>query len=137
MKTVIALASIVALLIGVGLYQLYQNARVTEELRSSPDGERARRVMLITLPSGKTLPVNYLRDGGFVYAGADFPWWRELRGAGAPVTVLVRGETLRGHARAIEDDPEWRASVFARLRPTAPAWTGTLVAVELDATPAR
>jgi len=137
MKIAIALACIGVIAIGFVLYSQRQNVRVTQELRDSPDGERAHKVMLITLPSGKTLPVNYLRDPGFVYAGADFPWWRELRGSGAPVTLLVRGETLRGHARAIEDDPERRASVFARLRPTALSWAGTLVAVELEETTAR
>ena len=40
----------------------------------------ARKVMLITLPSGRTLPVNYLRDGDTVYAGADGRWWRDVFG---------------------------------------------------------
>ena len=132
MKTLVVLACVAALAVGFVVYNQRQNSRVTQELRDSPQGERARKVMLITLPSGKTLPVNYLRDGGFVYAGADFPWWRELRGAGSPVTLFVKGETLRGHGRAIEDDPERRAAVFARLRPTAISWAGTLVAVELE-----
>ena len=107
------------------------NPRVVEELRTRPDGERARKVMLRTLPSGKAIPVNYLRDGDTVYAGADFPWWRELRGAGGPVEVLVRGETRAGRGRAVEDDPALRASVFERLRPSAPSWTGVLVEIVL------
>ncbi len=90
------------------------------------------KVMPLTLPSGKEIPVNYLRDGGTVYAAADFPWWRELRGDGGRGRVLVRGETLEGHMRAVEDDPELRTSVFERLRPTAPSWTGTLVVIDLD-----
>ena len=111
------------------------NSRVERELREQPDGERARKVMLITLPSGKSIPVNYLREGQTVYAGADFPWWRELRGKGDRVEVLIRGETLSGHARAIEDDPARRASVFERLRPTALKWAGTLVVIELEGAP--
>lgn len=87
--------------------------------------------MLLTLPSGKETPVNYLREGDTVYAAADFPWWRELRGGGGPGSVLIRGETLHGHIRAVEDDPDLRTSVFERLRPTAPAWAGTLVVIEL------
>src|SRR5215468_11198869 len=75
------------------------NPRVARELRENPDGARARKVMLITLPSGRTIPVNYLREGDTVYAGADGGWWRELRGAGARVELLIRGETLAGHAR--------------------------------------
>ena len=129
----VALAVVLVLVVGNSLvYAWWINPRVVRELREEPDGERARKVMLLTLPSGKAVPVNYLRDGRTVYAAADFPWWRELRGGGGPGSVLVRGETLRGHVRAVEDDPELRASVFARLRPTAPSWTGTLIVVEVD-----
>ena len=108
------------------------NPAVERELRGNPDGERARMVMLITLPSGRTLPVNYLREGDTVYAGADGRWWRELRGPGAAVELLLRGEILVGHARAIEDDPKHRAAVFDRLRPTAPKFFGTLVQIDLE-----
>ena len=100
-------------------------------MREQPNGERARKVMLIKLPSGRTIPVNYLREGDVVYAGADGRWWHELRGDGATVELFVRGETLSGRARAIEDDPDHRAAVFSRLRPTAPKFTGTLVQVDL------
>jgi hypothetical protein len=88
--------------------------------------------MLITLPSGRSLPVNYLREGGMVYAGADGRWWKELVGEGASVTVLVRGETLAGHGRAIRDDPAYTKRIFAKLRPTAIPGTGTLVEIHLD-----
>jgi hypothetical protein len=130
-----ALISVVVLIILAAGYLAYAaliaNPRVERELRKEPDGERARKVMLITLPSGKTIPVNYLREGDVVYAGADGRWWRELRGDGARVELLVRGETLTGRARAIEDDPDHRADVFSRLRPTAPKFTGTLVQIDL------
>jgi hypothetical protein len=56
---------------------------------------------------------------------------RELRGAGANVRLLIAGESLEGHARAIEDDPELRVAVFDRLRPTAPKLFGTLVHIDL------
>ncbi len=132
----IALGFTAAVLILIASYLGYAvfvaNPRVEQELREQPDGERAQKVMLLTLPSGRTIPVNYLRDGAAVYAGADGRWWRELRGEGARVVLLVRGETLAGHARAIEDDPRLRAAVFRRLRPTAPEFTGTLVRVEVD-----
>ena len=114
-------------------YSLWLNPRVAHELESEPDGERARKVMLISLPSGREIPVNYLREGDTVYAGADGRWWRELRGDGARGSVLIRGEKLQGHMRAVEDDPALRSSVFARLRPTAPDMFGTLVVIELDA----
>jgi len=76
--------------------------------------------------------VNFLREGNVVYAGADGRWWHELRGAGGRVQLLVRGETLTGIGRAIEDQPAHRADVFGRLRPTAPKFTGTLVQIDLD-----
>ena len=129
----IALVCIVALfVVSACVYSWWVNPRVAQELREDPQGERAQKVMLLTLPSGKELPVNYLRDGDTVYAAADFPWWRELRGGGGRGSVLIQGETLEGHVRAVEDDPELRDSVFARLRPTAPKWAGTLVVVDLD-----
>jgi hypothetical protein len=131
----LALISIGVLIILAAGYLAYAaliaNPRVERELREQPNGERARKVMLITLPSGRTIPVNYLREGEVVYAGADGRWWHELRGEGARVELLVRGETLVGRARAIEDDPDHRADVFSRLRPKAPKFTGTLVQIDL------
>jgi hypothetical protein len=128
--------AVVALCVLVAAYVVYvvhvANPRVERELRDHPDGERARKVMLIKLPSGRTLPVNYIREGERVYAGADGRWWRELRGKGAPVELLVRGESLVGHARAIEDEPEHRSAVFDRLRPSAPKLFGTLVQIDLS-----
>ncbi len=130
----IVVLCLAALGVALSLGSRVLNAGVARELREDPDGERARKVMLLTLPSGKRIPVNYLREGQTVYAGADFPWWRELRDAGAAVTVWIRGDTLQGHGRAVEDDAERRATVFAKLRPTAPSFTGTLQRVELEAT---
>jgi len=130
-----------ALIVLVGVYVFYvltiANPRVAAELRNAPAGERAGKVMLLTLPSGKTLPVNYLREGDVVYAGADGPWWREIRGDGASVTLLVMGETLQGRATAVEDDPTRTHDVFSRLRPSAPSWlpdwaNGVLVQIELE-----
>lgn len=129
----IALAGVAALFVGSACaYSWWVNPRVARELREDPQGQRAQKVMLLTLPSGKQLPVNYLREDGTVYAAADFPWWRELRGGGGRGSVLIRGETLHGHVRCVEDDPELRESVFARLRPSAPLWAGTLVVIELE-----
>ena len=126
---------IVALLLFVAGYAGYMtfvaNPGVERELRENPDGERARRVMLITLPSGQTLPVNYIREGDTVFAAADGRWWRQLSGKGARVELLVRGEALVGQGRAIEDDPDHRSAVFNRLRPTAPKVFGTLIQIDL------
>ena len=124
------------LLVGVQLYfEHVANPRVTRELRDDPDGERARRVMLLTLPSGREIPVNYLREGDVVYAAADGRWWRELSRAGGTVEVLVRGERRHGHGRAVVDDPARTAEVFRRLRPDAIEGFGTLVEIALEPHP--
>ena len=131
----LAIGLLALIAIGAGtrcVYSWWANPKVIRELREDPGGERAKKVMLLTLPSGKLLPVNYLRDGNRVYAAADFPWWREIPEEGGLGTVLVQGETLNGTIRAVLDDPKLRASVFERLRPTAPGWAGTLIVIELD-----
>jgi len=110
------------------------NPRVARELVENPDGERAQKVMLLRLPGGREIPVNYLREGDRVYAGADGGWWEELTGEGVPVAVLVRGEWLSGSARAVLDDPTHTADVFERLRPNAIEGFGTLVEIRLEAT---
>ncbi len=133
------LIAMVVLPVLVGCYAVYMNQvanpGVERELRENPDGERAGKVMLISLPSGRTLPVNYLRERDTVYAAADGRWWRELRGEGALVELLVRGETLAGQGRAIEDDPDHRAAIFDRLRPRAPKLFGTLVQIDIAPRP--
>ena len=126
----LALALLFVLLV-VG-FRLIYNPMIVRELRNQPDGDRAQKVMLIKLPSGKEIPVNYLRDPGVVYAASDSTWWRELSGEGAPVSLWIQGEELEGFARAIEDQPEHRQEVFRRLRPTAPKWMGVLVEIRLD-----
>lgn len=111
------------------------NPRVADELRTQPDGSRGAKAMLLTLPSGRELPVNYLREDATVYVGADGPWWRELRDDSA-VGLLIRGERFEGRSRVVLDDPELTRAVFERLRPTAPAWlpdwlNGKLIVIEL------
>jgi hypothetical protein len=108
------------------------NPGVAQELIDEPQGERARKVMLLTLPSGREIPVNYLREEKRVYAGADGRWWKELEGEAVAVTILVQGETLEGRARAVRDDPTYRKDVFSRLRPTALPGFGTLIEILLD-----
>ena len=136
--TLIALIGLALAALSTG-YWLYVerigNPRVARELIDHPDGERAGKVMLITLPSGRRLPVNYLRQGDRVYAGADGTWWKELVGSGVPVTILVRGESLRGRARAVTDDPAYTERIFATLRPKAIKGFGTLVEIRLDDAP--
>lgn len=110
----------------------FGNPGVERELVLDPDGARARKVMLLKLPSGRQIPVNYLREDGRIYAGADGRWWKELADGPRPVALLVRGERLSGRARAVLDDPAYRKEIFARLRPTAIPGFGTLVEIRLD-----
>ncbi len=119
------------------LFGLIANPRVVEELRTDPQGERAGIVMLLTLPDGRVLPVNYRREGNQVFAGADGRWWRALRDGDVPVTVTIRGETLPGRARVVFDDPDYKRDVFARLRPNVPKWLpawldAQLVVIDLE-----
>jgi hypothetical protein len=108
------------------------NPEVVKELIDNPQGEKALKVMLLTLPSGREIPVNYLREDGRVYAGADGRWWKELDGERVAVTLLVQGEKLHGRALAIRDAPAYTRDVFSRLRPTAIPGFGTLIEILLD-----
>lgn len=116
---------------------LIGNPRVVRELQNDPQGERSGIVMLLGLPNGRTLPVNYRREGNQVFVGADGPWWRDVREGNAPVTVTIRGEMLSGRARVVFDDPDYKRSVFERLRPDVPGWLPAwmdahLVVIDLD-----
>ena len=116
---------------------LLGNPRVVREIQNDPQGKRAGIVMLLGLPNGRTLPVNYRREGSQVFVGADGPWWRAVRDGNAPVTVTIRGETMMGHARVVFDDPGYKRSVFERLRPDVPGWLPAwmdahLVVIDLD-----
>ena len=125
-------------LAGVLAYvNLIGNPRVVRDLTANPQGERAGLVMLLRLPGGRVLPVNYRREGNLVFVGADGPWWRALGRGSAPVTVTIRGETLSGRARVVFDDPDYKRAVFERLRPDVPRWLPAwldahLVVIELD-----
>ena len=116
---------------------LLGNPRVVREIQNDPQGKRAGIVMLLGLPNGRTLPVNYRREGSQVFVGADGPWWRAVRDGNVPVTVTIRGETLTGRARVVFDDPDYKRSVFERLRPDVPQWLPAwmdahLVVIDLD-----
>ena len=114
-----------------------RNAAVVDDIKSNPDGDRAKRAMLLYLEDGRMYPVNYLREDGLVFVGIDGLWWREFEGHGAPVKLLIRGQKHHGHANTVLDDPAYKEAVFARLRPTAPEWlpdwlNGKLVVIQLE-----
>jgi hypothetical protein len=134
----VLIALVVVAFIGMRTYvAVSMNAKVANELRGDPTGERAARVMLLTLPDGRELPVNYLREGGHVFAGADGRWWRACRDGNVPVKLVIRNERLTGRARVVLDDPEYTRDVFERLRPDVPAWLPSwldayLVVIDID-----
>jgi hypothetical protein len=118
-------------------FAIVANGKVTQELRADPQGERAALAMLLTFPDGRMFPVNYLREGNLVFAGADGRWWREFREGNVPVTVEIRGEVFSGKASVVLDDPHYTRDVFKRLRPNVPKWLplwldAYLVVIELD-----
>ena len=113
------------------------NARVAEEIRHEPEGERAARTMLLTMEDGRMYPVNYLYEGNKVFMGIDGFWWREFADEAKPVSMYIKGETYTGQALTILDRPEYIKDVFSRLRPTVPKWlpdalNGKLVEITLD-----
>jgi hypothetical protein len=60
------------LIIGTAIYNLLViNPQVADEVTSNPEGDRAGIVTLLTLPDGKQIPVNYLREDDKVFLGAD------------------------------------------------------------------
>jgi hypothetical protein len=120
-----------------GYLRFVSNPQVIAQLKSADGGARAGTVMLVTLPDGQQLPVNYLREGGTVFVGVDGRWWRQFRDGPQSVTLRIRGESLSGQGRAVLDDPAHTAAVFGRLRPSAPTWLpgrmgGVLVEIALD-----
>ena len=131
-------AVVAALFAAAAYYQsAISNPAVAHELSDNPQGERAGIVMMFTIEPGRTLPVNYLREGQTVYVGADGSWWRLFVDAEVPVSVVIRGEKLTGHARVVLRDPDFTHEVFARLRPNAPGWlpdwlNGKLVVITLE-----
>jgi len=130
---------IAAVVLGVAylVYAKITNTRVSDEVRTNQQGERAGIVMLLTFPDGRVLPVNYLREDNQVFAGADGRWWREFRDGDVPVTVEIRGARFQGRAWVVLDDPAYTRDVFSRLRPNVPKWlpdwlNAYLVVIDLD-----
>lgn len=117
-------------------WQRLYNPLVILLLRSSLHRIMSNSTMLITYKgrrSGKeyTTPVSYIEEGDDLLAVSprDHSWWKNLRG-GAPVTVRVRGQDLRGLGEAIEDE-EGRDGLLSVLR-RVPAYR-RYWKVELDA----
>jgi hypothetical protein len=121
------IALVVAVVAAAGVY--YRQASVVR----APQND----VMQIILESGQTVSVPYLVEDGIVWAAADAPWWKDLRGDGDGVTVVLDGEAIYGRARAVEDDEALRSRMLARLRPNASSSLGVLIEVKLAPSAAR
>ena len=90
-------------------------------LRSPLHGLLSGSTLIITYTgrkSGKTFstPVNYVRDGGALWAVSyrHRTWWRSLNDS--PVTLRVQGKDVTGVAKAITDEREVADSLMAYLR---------------------
>ena len=132
---ILGLLALTPSLVGV-VFSLIVNPIVSKELWNNPDGKEARESMLLTF-EGRTLPVNYLKEGNIVYIGVDGRWWRAFAGRGVAVSMLIGGHTYKGVAELAADDPAYVRDVFSRLRPTTPDWlpswlNAQLVVITLD-----
>lgn len=97
-------------------------------LRSPAHGLMSGSVMLVTVTGRKTgkaytTPVNYVEDGGDVWATSlrSRTWWRNLRPAAAPVALRLRGQERRAIGRVLEEPAEV-SSAFARMFELRPGY---------------
>lgn len=109
-------------------WQKLYNPIVIWLLRSPLHGLMGNSTMLITFAgrkSGKTYitPVNYVWDDHtlLVVSPRDRLWWRNLRG-GAPVTVYVRGQLLKGLGRVFESEEALKEGGLLTLLRKMPAY---------------
>jgi len=91
-------------------------------LRSRLHGIVSDHLLLLTVTgrhSGTeyTFPVGYERDGNTVYVTSHGTnWWKNLRGGGQEVEVVLRGEHHRGHATVTEDNESVAAYLHDRFK---------------------
>lgn len=76
----------------------------------SGKGNLGNVLMLLTFTgrkSGKkfTTPVGYQREGDTITIFTDSAWWKNMEG-GAPVSMVVKGQRLRGWAEPVTDKEE-------------------------------
>lgn len=129
--TLLIIFILAGVLLAAGSYfSSVYNARIADELKNNPTGQRATRAMLITFPDGRSTPVNYLREGDTVFAGSDFNWWKRISSDGTRLELLIKGEKLEGVA-TVSNDTNYTYEVFERLRPNAPVWASRLIGAKL------
>lgn len=89
-------------------------------LRSPLHGRVSQVLLLLTFKgrtSGKTYttPVGYHRAGEAILVFTHSPWWKNFVG-GAPVTRLLEGKEVQGHAEASRDPDAILAEVEPLVR---------------------
>ena len=95
-----AVIVVASLFVGLRYYaEQIANPKVINEIINNPNGKRAALVTLIELPSGRSVPVNYLQEDNLVFIGVDGRWWREFESTPTPVQLLIKGVTLNGTAQ--------------------------------------
>lgn len=120
---------------------MWYNVIIAGLLRSPLHGLLSKWMMLISVTgrnSGRlyTLPINYVRHGTVFYSVSfrQRTWWRNLVG-GAPVTLLVQGQMLRGIGVATTN-PQEIATHMLTLFQHAPQYARHFqVALGPDGTP--
>ena len=98
-------------------------------LRSSLHPLMSGKYLLLSFTGRKsgrryTTPVAYLKEEEAFVMTTDSPWWRNLRGkdgAGAPVTVRVKGQEYEGIGETVTEHAEV-ASVLGRFLKAQPGY---------------
>lgn len=104
------------------------NPIVATLLRSPLHGLMSADTMLITFRGRKsgtayTTPVTYIRDDDRVRIFTESGWWRNCRD-GAPVELVLAGETVSGRATAVAEDREAIAAGISELLRRVPRDAG-------------
>jgi hypothetical protein len=99
------------------LFKYVMNPAMTLLLRSPLHRRISGSLALLSYTgrkSGKrfTTPVGYHRAGQHILVFTHSPWWKNFEG-GAPVTMLIEGKEVQGHAEAIRDPDQ----IFTHVEP--------------------
>lgn len=89
------------------LFKYLMNPLMTLLLRSPLHGRISGSLALLQFQgrkSGKrfSIPVGYHRDGEQILVFTHSPWYKNFQD-GAPVTLLLAGKEVAGHAQAVQD----------------------------------
>jgi hypothetical protein len=98
----------------VGEFAKIMNKIPAAILRSPLHSIMSNKYLLLSLTGRRSgrryiTPVAYLKEEGSLLMTTDSPWWKNLRGkdgAGAPVTVRVKGREYEGIGEVVTDETE-------------------------------